>query len=100
MLHYGDGVKTYLEIWIIKVWKAQDTDIDQVPLMVFVLRKEGLEAVDCGTGLGNQIRQNIDVNLGALKDVIVLHQFDKPCLNLFLIFWEREWCISIASHKT
>lgn len=67
---------------MVDIGKAEDTNVDQGLLMVLILGEKRLEAIDGGTRLGNDVCQHVDIDLGALEDVVIRNEVDEPGLYL------------------
>lgn len=61
----------YLEERMVNVWEAEHPDIDQCLLVMLILCEKSFEAVHCSAGLGHDLSQYIDINLGALDHIVI-----------------------------
>ena len=72
----------HLETGIVNVREAKNADINQSLFTKFVVGEEAFEALHSDARLSNNISQDSDVNFGALENVVIFDQCDKPCLDL------------------
>ena len=56
---------------MVNVWEAEHPDIDQCLLVMLILCEKSFEAVHCSAGLGHDLSQYIDINLGALDHIVI-----------------------------
>jgi hypothetical protein len=76
-------MKAYLEMRVINIGKAEDSDIDERFLVFFASPDQVHDAIDGCASLGDKVGKDCDVNLGRLQDVVVIDKFGKPSLNLY-----------------
>jgi hypothetical protein len=72
-----------LEEWVIDIGETEDANVDHGLLVVLLLGPEGLEAVDGGTALGHNVCEDLDVDIGALDDVVIRDEVGEPSIDLF-----------------
>ena len=61
----------YLEVGLGDVGEAENADVDHRLLVLLLLVEKGLKRVDGRARLRNNLREDIDVNLGAPENIIV-----------------------------
>lgn len=75
----------YLEERVVDVWEAKNADINNFLLMVLCFGNDGFKAVDRGASLSHDSAENVDVDFGALEDIIVLNEVLEPLGDLCMI---------------
>jgi hypothetical protein len=74
---YDKVMKKNLEVRVIDIGEADNSDVDHGLLMILILVDESRERVDGGPGLGDDVSHDLDINDGALQHIVVADELDR-----------------------
>jgi hypothetical protein len=71
-----------LEVRVIDIGEAENTNVDHGLLMILILVNESRERVYGGPSLVDDMSHDLDINGGALQHIVVIDELDEPVLDL------------------
>jgi hypothetical protein len=71
-----------LEVRVIDVGEAENTNVDHGLLVILILVNESRERVNGGPSLGDDVSHDLDIDGSALEHIVVIDEVDEPVLDL------------------